>query len=151
MPRREVRVCCHWHCLESPSHSDNKKHTGTSLVIQWLRLLTPRARNQGSIPSLGTGFHMPLLKDPSCHKDLAQPISKYIYIYVKACRLFFSPHHTTCRILVPQIGVWTNTPCSGSMESYPLDYQGILCAQLFYAFIYLSSTHTVPTMCQVPF
>lgn len=39
---------------------------GTSLVVQWLRLSNPNAGGLGSIPSQGTGFHMPQRKDPTC-------------------------------------------------------------------------------------
>ena len=59
---------------------------GTSLVVQWLRLLAPNAGGPGSIPDQGTRFHTPQLKtthptgkikDAMCHnKDLAQP-NKY--------------------------------------------------------------------------
>ena len=31
---------------------------GTSLVVQWLRLLTPKAEGWGSIPGRGTRSHM---------------------------------------------------------------------------------------------
>ena len=33
----------------------------TSLVVQWLRLHTPKAGGPGSIPGQGTKFHMPQL------------------------------------------------------------------------------------------
>ena len=36
--------------------------TGTSLVVQWLRLCAPNAGGVGLIPGLGTRFHMPQLK-----------------------------------------------------------------------------------------
>ena len=36
--------------------------TGTSLVVQWLRLHTPNARDPGSVPSQGTRPHMPRLR-----------------------------------------------------------------------------------------
>ena len=39
---------------------------GTSLVVQWLRLSNPNAGGLGSIPSQGTGSHMPQRKDPTC-------------------------------------------------------------------------------------
>ena len=35
---------------------------GTSLMIQWLRILTPNAGGLGSIPSQGTRSHMPQLR-----------------------------------------------------------------------------------------
>ena len=40
------------------------KATGTSLVVQWLRLHTPNAGDPGSIPGQGTRSHMPQLKIP---------------------------------------------------------------------------------------
>ena len=49
--------------------------TGTSLVVQWLRLLAPIAGGLGSIPGLGTRFRMHATAK-SLHaetKDLAQP------------------------------------------------------------------------------
>ena len=33
--------------------------TGTSLEVQWLRLLTPKAGGSGLIPGQGTRSHMP--------------------------------------------------------------------------------------------
>ena len=39
-----------------------KAHSGTSLVVQWLRLCTPNAGGPGSIPGQGTRSHMPQLK-----------------------------------------------------------------------------------------
>ena len=39
---------------------------GTSLMVQWLRLLTPNAGGPGSTPGQGTRSRMPQLKDPSC-------------------------------------------------------------------------------------
>ena len=48
--------------------------TGTSLMVQWLRLHTPNAGGPGLIPGQGTRSHMPRLKilhattkDPPCH------------------------------------------------------------------------------------
>ena len=38
------------------------KISGTSLVVQWLRLHTPNALSLGSIPGQGTGSHMRKLK-----------------------------------------------------------------------------------------
>ena len=35
-----------------------KEIMGSSLVVQWLRLLTPTARGLGSIPGQGTKSHM---------------------------------------------------------------------------------------------
>ena len=40
----------------------NVKKTGTSLVVQWLRLWAPNAEDPGPIPSQGTGSHMLQLK-----------------------------------------------------------------------------------------
>ena len=39
-----------------------KKKTGTSLVVQWLRLCAPNAGGPGSIPGQGTRSHMPQLR-----------------------------------------------------------------------------------------
>ena len=39
-----------------------KTFTGTSLVVQWLRLQAPNARGPSSIPGQGTISHMPQLK-----------------------------------------------------------------------------------------
>ena len=36
--------------------------TGTSLVVQWIRLCTPNTGGPGSIPGQGTRFHMLQLK-----------------------------------------------------------------------------------------
>ena len=36
-----------------------KKPKGTSLVVQWLRLLAPNTGGPGSIPGQGTRSHMP--------------------------------------------------------------------------------------------
>ena len=38
--------------------------SGTSLVVQWLRLHTPNAGGLGSIPGQGTRAHMPQLSVP---------------------------------------------------------------------------------------
>ena len=43
----------------------NNASTGTSLVVQWLRLCTPNAGGPGSIPGQGTRSHMPQLKEPA--------------------------------------------------------------------------------------
>ena len=37
-------------------------HPGISLAVQWLRLCTPSAGGQDSIPGQGTRSHMPHLK-----------------------------------------------------------------------------------------
>ena len=42
--------------------SENKKKSGISLVVQWIRLQAPNAGGPGSIPGQGTRFHMPRLK-----------------------------------------------------------------------------------------
>ena len=51
-------------------------HSGTSLVVQWLRLHAPHAGGTGSIPAQGPRSHMPQLKSPhaatqdaSCHDE----------------------------------------------------------------------------------
>ena len=54
--------------------SQNDK-LGTSLVAQWIGLRTPNAGGPGSIPRLGTRFHMHAAtkssraptKEPTCH------------------------------------------------------------------------------------
>ena len=38
--------------------------TGTSLVVQWLRLRAPNAGGPGSIPGQGTRSHVPQLSVP---------------------------------------------------------------------------------------
>ena len=43
-------------------HGFKKTHSGTSLVVQWLRLRAPNAGGLGSIPGQGTRSHMPQLK-----------------------------------------------------------------------------------------
>ena len=43
------------------------QHSGTSLVVQWLRLHTSNAEGPGSIPGKGTRSHMPQLR-PSVAK-----------------------------------------------------------------------------------
>ena len=51
-----------------------KPHTGTSLVVQWIRLRTPNAGGLGSIPGQGTRSHMhattksshATTKEPTC-------------------------------------------------------------------------------------
>ena len=55
---------------------ESEGKTGTSLVVQWLKLQTPNAGGPGLIPGHGTRFHMPhTTKDtPCCNKDLTQPI-----------------------------------------------------------------------------
>ena len=67
----------------NPPKGKNKEDTGTSLVVQWLRLHIYNAGDLGSIPGQGTGSHMPQLRvhtpqlkipraaakteDPKCH------------------------------------------------------------------------------------
>ena len=62
--------------------------TGTSLVVQWLRLCAPNARGQRSIPSQETSSHMLQLKIPhaatkslhavtkdfACHSENEDPV-----------------------------------------------------------------------------
>ena len=59
--------------------------TGTSLVVQWLRLPTPNGGCLGSIPGQGTishmpelRVHMPQLKSQHSAEDPAQP-NKYFF------------------------------------------------------------------------
>ena len=60
-------------CLEL---TIKRRHLGTSLVVQWLRLHTPNAGGLGSIPGQGTRSHMlqlsvrilqPKIGDPMCY------------------------------------------------------------------------------------
>ena len=52
--------------------------SGTSLVVQWLRLHAPNAGAQGSIPGQGTRSHMPQLKIPcAATKTWHSQINKY--------------------------------------------------------------------------
>ena len=44
-----------------------KKLSGTSLLVQWLRLCSPNAEGPGSYPGQGTRSHILQLKDPACH------------------------------------------------------------------------------------
>ena len=39
-----------------------RQDSGTSLVVQWLRLSIPNARGLGSIPGQGTRSHLPQLR-----------------------------------------------------------------------------------------
>ena len=41
---------------------------GTSLVVEWLRLHTPKAGSLSSIPGQGTRSRMPQPKNPTNHK-----------------------------------------------------------------------------------
>ena len=51
-----------------PSHFiEIKLKTGTSQVVQWLRLPTPNARGLGLILGQGTRSHMPELKKKNLH------------------------------------------------------------------------------------
>ena len=47
--------------------------SGTSLLVQWLRLSAFNVGNLGSIPDQGTRSQMLQLKEPVCQKDPAQP------------------------------------------------------------------------------
>ena len=44
-----------------------KKLSGTSLLVQLLRLHSPSAEGPGSYPGQGTRSHILQLKDPACH------------------------------------------------------------------------------------
>ena len=80
-----MQIVIHRTILEAAEQGQNtktrirKRELGTSLVVQWLRLHTPNAGGQGSIPSEGTRSHMPQLNmrmpqlDPTCHKK--DPVS----------------------------------------------------------------------------
>ena len=63
--------------------------TGTSLVVQWLRLHASSAVGQGSVPAQGTRSHRLQLKDSECHKEeqrsqvllLRSELAKCIHYY----------------------------------------------------------------------
>ena len=65
---------CHIYLFLPFLFSQNENNfIGTSLVVQWLRLLAPNAQGLGSIPGQGTRSHMLQLrvhllqlKDPVC-------------------------------------------------------------------------------------
>ena len=73
----------HWkYCSMLNSCYRTKTGTGTSLVVQWLRLCAYNAGSPGLSPGLGTRSCMLQLKilcaamkteDPTCHQDLVQP------------------------------------------------------------------------------
>ena len=44
--------------LMAESEEDLKSLLGTSLVVQWLRLRAPNAKDQGLVPGQGTRSHM---------------------------------------------------------------------------------------------
>ena len=50
--------------------------TRTSLVVQWVRLCTPNAGGQGSIPGQGTRSHMPQLKIPHAAAKIPRATTK---------------------------------------------------------------------------
>ena len=45
-------------------YTKNQRSEGTSLVVQWLRLYTPNARDPASIPRQATRSHIPQLNIP---------------------------------------------------------------------------------------
>ena len=53
-------------------------HLGTSLMVQWLRLHAPNARDPGSFPGQGTRSHMLQLRPSTGNK----------YVFNKICHLF---------------------------------------------------------------
>ena len=63
------------------SFSLNSSNTGTSLVVQWLRLLAPKAGGPGSIPGHGTRSHMLQLKVPY---DVTKTQRSQINMYLKS-------------------------------------------------------------------
>ena len=52
--------------------------SGTSLVVQWLRLRAASARGPGSIPGQGTRSHMPQLK-------ILHAATKNLHVITKEC------------------------------------------------------------------
>ena len=66
--------------------SDKTQAAGTSLIVQWLRLGTPKAGTPGLVPGQGTRFHMlqlgvcmPQLKKKSHKKPQTQADASFIY------------------------------------------------------------------------
>ena len=53
--------------------NDVKAFIRTSLVVQWLRLLTPSAGGLGAIPGQGTRSCMPQLKIPRAATNIKEP------------------------------------------------------------------------------
>ena len=66
------------------------KVTGTSLVVQWLRLCAPNAGGLGTIPGQGTGSHMQQLRH-SAAKEMNKYL-KIIYSEILCC--------TTLQVLI---------------------------------------------------
>ena len=58
------------------NHTLNYPGTGTSLVVQWLRLHAPNAGGPGSIPGQGTRSLMPQLKIPHASKKFSHAATK---------------------------------------------------------------------------
>ena len=50
--------------MASIKNNNNNNNTGTSLVVQWLRLHVPNSGGLGSIPGQGTRSHMLQLMIP---------------------------------------------------------------------------------------
>ena len=69
-----------------------EKLVGTSLLVQWLRLHTPNAGDQGSIPGQGTRSHMlqlrarmPQLKTPqAATKTRHSQINNFFFFKTKS-------------------------------------------------------------------
>ena len=55
--------------------TDKKQATGTSLVVQWIRLCAPNAGGQGSIPGQGTRSQMHAA-NKSLHATTKEPVSR---------------------------------------------------------------------------
>ncbi|TEA38361.1 hypothetical protein DBR06_SOUSAS110229, partial [Sousa chinensis] len=51
-----------------------------SLVVQWLRLHAPNARDLGSIPGLGTRSHMPQLRVFMLQLKISHAITKRSHV-----------------------------------------------------------------------
>ena len=77
----------------SKKFNSNYKIRGTTLVVQWLRLRTPNAGSQGSMPGLGARSHLPQLRvqmpQVKCHiphaatKTQCSQINKYFFNKIK--------------------------------------------------------------------
>ena len=56
--------------INSHSHLSLRNITGTSLVVQWLKLQTPNVGHPDLIPGQGTRSHMPQLRPAQTNKQL---------------------------------------------------------------------------------
>ena len=77
----------------------------TFLVVQWLRLCAPNARDPDSIPNQGSRYFMPKLKDPECCNEIqcSQINTFFNFIYFWLCQVFIAAR--VCS-LVLESGAW---------------------------------------------